>query len=90
VTVHIAEIGGACPVQAEGTVKGVPFYFRSRWDRWAMHIGADPLAAESWVYEELYSGGPMGAGYVSEQEAREFINKAADIWLKEQMCGGIK
>lgn len=36
-------IGGACPVQAEGTVDGIPFYFRARGNGWSLSIGVDPI-----------------------------------------------
>ncbi len=29
----------ACPVQIEGTVDGMHFYFRARWDAWTFGIG---------------------------------------------------
>lgn len=38
--VTITEIGGMCPMQAEGTIDGAPFYFRVRWGKW--EIGIDP------------------------------------------------
>lgn len=35
----IASLGGNCPVQATGTVAGVPFYFRARHGHWRVEIG---------------------------------------------------
>ena len=34
----------ACPFQVEGTVDGVPLYFRERWEAWQIGIGdGDPV-----------------------------------------------
>ena len=33
---------GACPVQAEGTVDGLPFYFRARGGEWTLSVAATP------------------------------------------------
>jgi hypothetical protein len=35
-------VGGQCPVQGEGTVDGVPWYFRARGTRWSLAIAATP------------------------------------------------
>lgn len=35
----IDSFGGNCPVQAEGTIDGKPFYFRARGSSWSMSIG---------------------------------------------------
>jgi hypothetical protein len=40
----------ACPLQIEGHVDGVPFYFRARHDRWRLEVRqAGPLAAPAEV-----------------------------------------
>lgn len=33
------ELGGACPVQGDGEVDGVPFYFRARGRHWSIEFG---------------------------------------------------
>ncbi len=73
-------LGGNCPVQAEGTIDGLPFYFRARGDRWTMGIGDDVVLAPAWFYEEPYGDGPFAAGWMDEDEARAFIHKAADLY----------
>jgi len=78
---------GLCPVQAEGTVNGVPFYFRSRHEKWEMHIGQDPLDASAWMLAQAYEGAPDTAGYITDVEARAFINYAASERLKEHNKG---
>ena len=40
----IDSFGGNCPVQAEGTIDGKPFYFRARGSSWSMSIGGDDVA----------------------------------------------
>jgi hypothetical protein len=53
--------GGQCPVQAEGKINGLPFYFRSRGVSWSLSIAAtpdgDPLEDEEvYFHAELYDG----------------------------------
>jgi hypothetical protein len=42
------EIAGQHPVQAEGRIRGYPFYFRAKWDQWQFRISLqmtyDPAA----------------------------------------------
>jgi hypothetical protein len=101
-------LGGMCPVQAEGTIEGKPFYFRSRGAHWSLEVGepstrifyaltglieelegapaaddeAEAGAAENepiWRYEEAYGVWP-DAGYITDEEARTFITKGAQIY----------
>lgn len=72
-------IGGNCPVQAEGTIGGEPFYFRARGARWSIGVGGEPVGAPVWHYEEPYGDWPE-AGWITEEEARAFIAKAAGLW----------
>jgi hypothetical protein len=37
--VNMIQTVGACPVEYEGTVDGVPFYFRARGQRWQFGAG---------------------------------------------------
>lgn len=77
----IDQLGGNCPVQAEGTIDGQPFYFRARGEHWAFHVGADdPVGDPEWTYAEEYPGGRYAAGWMSEDEARAFINRAANLY----------
>ena len=71
-------LGGNCPVQAEGTIDGKPFYFRSRGEHWSMSIGGEDVVGNpEWRHEEEYGDGPFEAGWITEDEAREFIKKSA-------------
>ena len=76
----VDQIGGNCPVQAEGTVDTVPFYFRARRQAWTMGIGLDPVGEPSWHWSEPYGVGPYDAGWMPEDEARGFIQAAAERW----------
>jgi len=73
----LAWIGGNCPVQAEGTVDGKEFYFRARGEHWSVSIGEwDIIGNPEWYYEEDYGDGPYDAGWMPEDKARGFIDKA--------------
>lgn len=86
VNIVIDQLGGCCPVQAEGTVNGSPFYFRARGMGWTFSVGEDPVEvccgySEGFHYEEEYGDGPYAAGWMSEDEARAFIAKAAAMFV---------
>lgn len=74
----VNQIGGNCPVQAEGTIDGHSFYFRARGSRWSIEIGGDIDAGNPlWTYSESYGVWP-DAGWMPEVEALAFIEKAAE------------
>ena len=77
----IDNIGGNCPVQAEGHINDQPFYFRARGKRWSVGVGGDVIGEPDWYYEEEYPGGPFAAGWMSEAEARKCIQEAADRYV---------
>lgn len=77
--VVIDSIGGNCPVQAEGLIDGFGFHFRARGARWSVEVyngGNDP-----WITTQKYSDEPYAAGWMTEDEARAFIEKAAE-WFR--------
>ena len=77
-------IGGNCPVQAEGTIDGKSFYFRSRGEFWRLDIDGDTDAGEpEWSYGEPYGSWP-DAGWITEDEARAFIAKGAGLYVQEK------
>jgi hypothetical protein len=88
-SIEIDWLGGNCPVQAEGKIGGKPFYFRARGSAWAIAIGGDLYAttfgnatdSRGWLYQEEYPGGPFAAGWMSEAEARAFIEQAAQRYF---------
>lgn len=85
---------GFCPVQAEGKINGLPFYFRSRGGSWSLSIAAtpdgDPLDYDTCLYhQEPYNGAsssdPMfGAGYANTEESKAFIERAAKLLLGDK------
>ena len=82
----IEAIGGWCPVQAEGTVNGIPFYFRARGARWKMCIGTEPIDislgwAKGWCKSEEFGEGPYDAGYMALDIAEGIIVKCADEFM---------
>lgn len=77
--VRIDTIGGNCPVQAEGTIDGEPFYFRARGCSWSIGIGADPVSLPAWYCENPY-GKDFDAGWMTITEARAFIEISARAW----------
>lgn len=79
--IQIKWLGGNCPVQAEGTVNGKEFYFRARGDSWSMQIGGEDVVGDpEWEYEEDYGEGPYDAGWMTEDEARAFLQQAAELY----------
>lgn len=81
--VVIDQIGGWCPVQAEGTINGAEFYFRARGQRWRIGIGGDVVMKPDWALEEPYGSERFEAGYMPLDEARAFIDKAARLYAEE-------
>jgi hypothetical protein len=76
----ITTFGGNCPVQAEGTIDGHAFYFRARGAHWSMSIGGKDVIGEPlWRHFEYWAPWPM-AGYMTDDEARECIDRAIDIF----------
>ena len=75
----INNIGGKCPVQAEGLINGEPFYFRSRWKRWQFAIGKDPVGVILGTADGFYRCAPrdFNAGYMPIDEALGIIRKCA-------------
>ena len=87
--VMIESLGGNCPVQAHGTICGHPFYFRARGEYWEFSVAnkecKDPVEVscgfeDGWRYSEDYGDGPFEAGWMTEDEARAFIDKAAKLF----------
>jgi hypothetical protein len=84
-------IGGNCPVQAEGTVAGQPFYFRARGCWWSFEVGPQGATGQNWAalwqYQEPYGDDPYDAGWMPEEDALRFIQEAAKRYLKEKADG---
>ena len=73
-TLKIEWIAGNCPVQAEGTINGVEFYFRARGDRWTFTIMDE---SDNFSYGEEYHN----SGWMSEDDAKRLIEDAARFYV---------
>lgn len=78
----------ACPVQAEGTIDGAPFYFRARGQHWEIEIAGGPVLefmgrgpAEGWWDGEAWGDTRFAAGWMEHDEARRLIAEAAGRWI---------
>ena len=84
--IEIEWLGGNCPVQSEGTVAGCPYYFHARGNRWSFEVRTESSENPVWQHRENYGTWPE-AGWITEDEARAFIVKAAALYricLKEE------
>lgn len=86
--VVITMIGGQCPVQAEGTILGRPFYFRARGCHYTISIGGDdPMEDPHWRKRVRWGAGDWDAGYITESVTRDLITHAADQYAADLMVG---
>ncbi len=81
---------GQCPVQAQGTLVGHPFYFRSRYSHWSFIVAPKGAKdAVTWdfnlgpcVYRRAgYVGPDYQAGWMSKSEARRIILTCSEEFL---------
>jgi hypothetical protein len=89
--IHIAQIYGFCPVQGEGTVNGLPFYFRARADTWIFAVAStpdgDPVQVAIGEAPGFHIQRPYGrkhshgAGFMSHARARILIYTTANYYL---------
>ena len=91
-------LGGLAPVQAEGTVAGRPFYFRSRYEHWTFsvseHDDVSPVEIDSvesgkahgFFRQGQYGTDPFEASYMPEEEARRIIAACAEEYLRERQA----
>ncbi len=75
--VVISEIAGQQPVEAEGTIDGLPFYFRARGVAWSIGIGGEPIFDPMWYHREPWGHGGS-AGQMPDDEVAALIHHAAD------------
>lgn len=86
----IDTIGGFCPVQAEGTIDGLPFYFRSRGEHAELtisRVGTEPVLPppEDLVfYVRARIADWPDAGYLELEEAEAMIERAALLYAWSQ------
>lgn len=72
--------GGNCPLQIEGTIDGVEFYFRARGRRWTMGIGGDVVIAPDWSMSGPWGEGAYGAGWMPEHIGQAIVAKCCEVW----------
>lgn len=87
----------AAPVQAEGTLFGYPFYFRSRHEHWSFslseHDDLDPVDIQTeegakgygFFREERYGSEKYDASYMSIEDAEAIIKRCAEEYARERM-----
>jgi len=92
ITLKLEWLSGHCPVQAEGkfyipnTESWKYFYFRSRGEHWKFYIGKEEAFAFNLRtdphYGEKYCDDRFGAGWISMEEALDFIKKSIELYIK--------
>jgi len=93
--IYTSEPSGTCPVQAEGTINGYPFYFRSRHMRWSIRVArnkdGDPFDDDAWYFEEDYPSKEgeehlrrVSAGYAAKEECIKFIERCAETFISKE------
>ncbi len=75
-------IGGNCPVQAEGSIDGTPFYFRARGSHWTFSVGRDVFDPDYHVQVKYGPDArPFAAGWIDEDEARDIVDACVSEYL---------
>lgn len=87
--ITIDGIYGNCPVQAEGTINGKPFYFRARGDHWSLGIGSEPVGNPEWEHSEWFGEWP-DAGWMTVERAEAFLRAAADRYANGLPAGRLE
>lgn len=88
--IKIDYIGGNCPVQAEGTIAGKPFYFRARGDHWSIRIGDDPHRYGvnlDFIHDEDYGESPYEAGWMPLEDVWKCLHKAEVLYRLHRKRG---
>lgn len=65
--IEISTMGGNCPVQIEGRVDGLAFYFRARGEEYQFHVAKTQAAIfedEIHYVEKPWGDGPYAAGWM--------------------------
>lgn len=92
-TIDIIRIYGYCPVQADGYVDSLPFYFHSRFDTWTFAISEtpdiDPVQVAIGQAPGFRLQGKCDASFMPYEQARVLIETSARYYLnkeREQSC----
>lgn len=90
-TIDIIRLYGFCPVQADGMVDGLPFYFHARFNRWVFAVASsqhgDPVRVAAGI-EPGFSlqrtfGHDNDASFMSHLQAKALIVTSAQYYLNE-------
>lgn len=76
--------GGACPVQGEGEVEGLPAYYRSRGAHWSLTITLSE--EEEWTYGRVCGAWP-DAGWLHREESLRNIAEAVRAFRARGLGG---
>ena len=84
-------ISGNCPVQAEGKIGNLPFYFRARHDGWQFYIAAkpdgDPLSDDPKDIEHSETG-PYGltheAGWMPTWHVLRVLSRCIELYVTKK------
>ena len=80
--IQIDTFGGNCPVQAEGAMDGLRFYFRARGNAWQFHVAktkSDIFNNDLFYHDEEYGDGPFDTGWMPDKDAFEHIAKGVEL-----------
>ena len=76
VSLTIENLGGNCPVQAEGVLADTRFYYRARGTHQALETET------GFEFREPVIGNEFVAGWISDEAARRFIMRAAQAYAR--------
>lgn len=80
----IENLGGNCPVQAEGLIADTRFYYRARGTHQSLETET------GFEFREPVIGNEFVAGWISDEEARRFIMRAAQAYARFANLGDRK
>lgn len=83
----VENIGGNCPVQAEGRIDGKYFYFRARGAQWTFSVGESPdqaIGREGCFFRSESYGSNGEAGWMDLEEAHAFLLDASAAYYRQK------
>lgn len=78
---------GVCPVQAEGTLDDLAFYFRARGEHWQFHVSKDP--SHRFVNDIFYCDiewpeGPYMAGWMAPADVLKCLHLGVALYRQQE------